>query len=567
MPEINPGTIKLSFTILDQEQVITFEMSQFKLIENPLAYTENLIESFIEKLVEIESTIDDPTALSSFSNAIDSLNTSKDGLSNLNEAELKRLARYLDTNLARYLETNLSKNVSIYSASFSSSLEGECLSYTVEELEVRLLASISGTIGSAALTAGSLSFLGSGPFGAVITGIGAGSFFVFAQNWVKYYQLLYECSTALVIKPNDFDFTNKQSSFSTAISAEHGSSMSGTISAEFTVPDNIQSSINELRSAVSNFISLLPDSWVELLNREYSFLGIDNSDNLEITVNSDYVSISDHSLSDETITITLEYKPGSFISEEPFEIRFNKENYSEPLSQQIVLSPPVPVLYPTKPLTVFENQPVVDTLHADYATSFEVVQQPGKGTLSIENPSTGVFSYQFTNESADQDQFTVKVSNSIGNSENQTVYVSRNDVIIYPEWLFGEWELRYSQEYTSLGAASADNGSTAECYEGIEVVIDGETKYFRYHEDQTYLIRLDSDGSAFIRPPYNTCPIDRYSVEGGWYVKSNYLTVFMYLNGNTQIARFELETTNFTNYRWYTPGTDGGLGYLGDFFR
>ena len=410
VPETEPGETELTFIIQEHEQQIFLTVKEYEAIDNPFEYTDDLVDTFIYEIEKTLSTAQDASVQAKLNAALDSLNLAKSEITQLTDNEIRSLARYLKTNLISIKGSVLGKN--------KERLLTPCVETDQEEFKRNLLAAKIATISAIGVTASSPYF---GAWGFVVAGIGLGSVAVFAEQWANLYTKLYECSTGLVITPQDFNLaSNKNRSvFKRNLMLEHGTVVSGKIQASFEVPGDIRQATLDLRVAFSKVLALLPNSWIELANREFNFTDEADVTGIEVSVSNKTINLLELSVEDSVISFRPEYLNNVRINEEAFEINFDKETFSTPLKITGVLTPPPP-MSTSEFRTIEEGEVLTDTLKGSFMNSFRIISEPLLGNIEVLSTEKGIIKYTPASFQTESDQFQFESVNSTGTSETAT---------------------------------------------------------------------------------------------------------------------------------------------------
>ncbi|HEX6983142.1 MAG TPA: hypothetical protein VF181_10310 [Balneolaceae bacterium] len=446
VPEENSEDHILQFSIEGQEQSLNFIIEEYQVIEEPVNFVEKVADQTTSELNTLIAQASETAVANLLKQKRDELAEHFETFKTMGSEEQAQIARIIHTNL-------------IYSdqaSKLKSSLTQTTL--TCSDAKQLLEAQIKSVVStSLALAVGSV-MIGTplAPLGIIASG------FSIAQLLVQLQPLLNTVfDTAEVCLFPDEYILNAESSAKMNAKAKasfeflHNEARAFLIQGQYDMDAEVTSLMNELRSALDAFYSVLPDDWVAIISKEdyretrteypalYSIGSMSWGGLTESRI------LGSTAIRDSSLLLTFSFKkdqmplhPVSFT----FEL-YNKNNSQQVMSIDAVLKPDLepPLAYNLN--IKHRGQTITDTLEADFAQTFAIEDNPSRGIVEL-NEWTGVFTYEGFFESVTGiDSFTFTATNSAGTSNVATVTI---DVLPKPcegwnqfEKISGEWILRY----------------------------------------------------------------------------------------------------------------------------
>lgn len=445
VPEEASGDHKLIFGLEEQELSLEFEIGEYEVIEDPELYTNNFMEGITEEL----QLLIDETEEGAFKDRLvatkDTLEQKKVEISTLTEQEIKLLARIISSHFKTNSFANNITSVfgSVQTAQFTCP----------ENLAEKVLSSAAGA--GVSLYAFSLSgTIATTGWGALVGGITATisgtTLYVSLKSLKSNLITLWDCNTEYFDRAlSALAELNPLKQKSGAFAFEHGKEKSFNVISEFKMPEEIQAALNEVKSYMDNIIALIPEEWIEVINREYVTTEEDNPIGVLVQNLSDDRIQSTISTKDDQLIINFTYDKDRILDGEntSFTFELTKEGYNKSITIEATLKPLLPIAYNGQVAIPENTSNVSDTLQADYAADFIIENTPVHGTVTLDNVFTGEFTYQADEGYTGEDSFTFSASNSSGNSDTKVVsiVIADDDPSKIPTAIQGNWEMK--EEY------------------------------------------------------------------------------------------------------------------------
>ena len=430
VPEITPGSQTLTFMMEEQEQTLDFAIEEFEIIEDPTAYANSVVDSVETGLQALLDQTEETEAKELIEEALNELQQEKQSISSSSEEEIKLLARFLKTHLEP--RNSSEQNKFLFTNSSSSDV---CSDLSDTLLDNISLASLSVFAISSGNTVLSIPGLGTA-IGSIAIAAGFGGFYLSVKNVKESITGYYNECLSLTDGKNSIlkEITNSNNSVLTSrfsnkaavdFEFQHNVSRAFTVESIFEVPQEIQSPLQELRDGLDFILNKLPDSWVEVLFRDFTKTDQDDPAQFSIQNITDDRIEGTAAAEQDQLSVTFFYKEGQ-MPENTQEFAFalvDKERADQRTEIEAGLEPAsLPVAFDDS-ISVQKDGSRTDTLRAEMAESFEIVGFPASGMLTLDDPGQGIYTYTPDAGFKGEDQFTFRAINGEGESNLATVHV------------------------------------------------------------------------------------------------------------------------------------------------
>lgn len=510
VPEVDAGEHDLIFDLEEQEQVLSFEIEEYTVIDNPVEFVTNSTTDIQDRLtILVNETTDDETK-QILNQSISDLESALEDYSSLEEEEQKQIAYIIKEN---FLYESVSMNKSNSMLTSCSTVENQL------EDSPRNVA-IAATTGAAG-----------GWFSRTLAGKIINSFSISyvldtLSNTIDRIGYFIENCVAGELSIEKFKSADQAFLF------DHNESESFKITLSKTLTGEIEKAVQDLKSALNDFLSLLPESWTNyLFEGGFDLVNPVEAGALSLTISDDMIDgIIEPADSVSSFTF-------SFLDVNPTESRnFNfqlTDTESNVLEVGGILNPPLPISYNNQ-FGVRIDSVFTDTLIASYAAKYTFSSQPTNGSVTFLNDSLGVFEYTPNNTvTGGSDSFTFIATNSSGESEIATVTVN----LINP--FAGTWVMDTFENGTPIGQYVIYEDQTCGIPAG-EWTINGETlnigeqswSYSGNYTDISYAISIDTETCTVTNDAPNTSEDISYGDSGTYTRNGDEITTT--INGESE---------------------------------
>ena len=428
VPEISSGSHTLTFMLDEQEQTLDFAIEEFEIIEDPAAFTNNMVDSVENNLQIIQNQ-------SNNQDVTDHIQQFRNQLAN-NRSEFNSLSDSVKSIVARMLHTYLvaEKNTQSKAVAYASTSKD---TVNCKKLGSKIVI-ISGTFGvSVAGFAVATKWLAPvNPLaGAIVSGILAGSSLITADAYID--------SKDIYTKKCAFKGTDKLTKEIESINKTRGNFVKDTsreqlefvhetkqtfyVVGNFDLDDAVKNAIAEFAQKVEPLLSILPDNWKQNLGLEdFEFRRLQDPSLLGLEDISDERMNGVLTEEGEQAGFIFAYKKGQMpTTQQSFNFTLQNSEYpnNTTVFEAILKPASVPVVFDDN-ITVPKNGSRTDTLMAEMAESFEIVDSPAAGTVTLDDPNVGVYTYTPETGFEGEDQFTFKAINEEGESNIAAVNIT-----------------------------------------------------------------------------------------------------------------------------------------------
>ncbi|WP_103665119.1 Ig-like domain-containing protein [Gracilimonas amylolytica] len=421
VPEVSTGEHDLIFELEEQEQVLSFEIQEYEIIENPVSYSNNYLSSVSNDLQLLIDQTDDAQFKERLTNAKDSLEVTISELSNYSEEEIQLFARIISTYLISDTNNSSQGKINV----LQSDIEDCRVALREVVLDAGLvtgslyLISISGTVASTGwglLVGGATAIVGTASL--------YGSLKMLKTDLSVFWQ---SCVTdpinaaeSWLMGEDQFKFQSSKSSINEFY---HRKEKNLYINTKYVVPNELQAALDELKGLMDYAVDLIPQDWIDIIYHEYEVE--EKNDPSLFTIKNISTSDIEGTITSVDSLATLTF---SFLEEDPnetLEFTFSLESSDGIIvNQEATLFPPLPLVYDSQ-VSVEIDSSVTDTLLSEYAQFFVLKSYPQQGTVTFLDDSLGVFKYTPNNTATgEQDSFSFVATNSMGESGEATVTVN-----------------------------------------------------------------------------------------------------------------------------------------------
>ena len=447
VPEIEEGDHQLSINLGNWNTALDFTMQPYQAIDNPKAYTNTLLDSLDHSLEKLINETENPDIADIISEARQELADQKGSINNLDDDEIKVLARMLDTYLNRQA---IVQEKGFKQAAYSESLS--CNKVTENALKSIVEANFTAylvTSGSVAIVAGAVSGSGvGGILGAVVLGAGLGNLLLQLKDVGVTLDLVGECISEVGETENSYisnSYNKAKVKLNTkTISFTHAEEQQFYILTQYRLPEELRGPLSELRGliatiaeTVENFTGRIPSSWISTLEEEEveklsqpSLYRITKISNEDIDV--------EHNYYEEQIGLSFTYKIDA-MPDEAQDFTFNLEKIEDPDESTIIEATLTPIALPEVVNSAFimtRDKVHEGQLQGDNIDYYRIIQEPSYGTLVLVDSTTGKFTYDPFYDFTGEDEFWFAGFNENGSdTASISITVNKSTPIAYDDTL------------------------------------------------------------------------------------------------------------------------------------